>query len=184
MITQSNKEEVEQCLLKEMEEAARMPAWKLKRQQGEEVSYDDVNNFLRFSFKQNFRMDKKELEFFESPKMLGDVFESLLGAVFIDGGFEAVVKVYEPLFAPFIVFIAQNSKTLPKEPKEDLLLICASQLKKTPKLVCPSEKEQVDLNQLLEQTYGKGSQFSVDAIKQIEQIQAESTQKFEQLFKC
>jgi len=116
--------------------------------------------------------------------MLGDVFESLLGAIFIDGGFDAVVKVFEPLFSPFIVFIAQHSKTLPKEPKEDLLLICAAKLKKTPKLVCPNEKEQVDLNQLLEQTYRKSNQFSVESIKAMQNGHAESTQKFEQLFKC
>jgi len=68
MVSQNNKEEVEMNLQKELEEIAKMPAWKLKRQQGEEVSYDDVNNFLRFSFKQNFSMEKKEIEFLKARR--------------------------------------------------------------------------------------------------------------------
>jgi dsRNA-specific ribonuclease len=28
---------------------------------------------------------------FEPPKILGDVFESLIGAIFIDGGIESVI---------------------------------------------------------------------------------------------
>lgn len=155
MVNKEDEEKVQKEFLKELEEAEKMPQWKLKRQQGEEVSYQDVNNFLRFSFKQNFPMHKKHVELFESPKMLGDVFESLMGAVFIDGGFEKVIEVFEPIFAPFIVYVAQNSKVLPKEPKEDFLLISAAKLKLTPKLECVPEKVQVDLNELLESLEGE-----------------------------
>ncbi len=36
----------------------------------------------------------KETEIFEPPKILGDIFESIVGAVFIDGGIEEVIRVY------------------------------------------------------------------------------------------
>lgn len=39
-------------------------------------------------------MNGREYELFEPPKILGDVFESLIGAIFLDGGIESVLKVY------------------------------------------------------------------------------------------
>jgi dsRNA-specific ribonuclease len=56
---------------------------------------------------------------FEPPKILGDVFESLIGAIFIDGGIESVIEVYQHLLSPFILFTAKYSKKLYKEPKDD-----------------------------------------------------------------
>lgn len=64
----------------------------------------------------------REIELYEPPKILGDVFESIMGAVFMDGGIEAVINVYEHLLAPFILFTAKFSKKLRKEPKEDFFI--------------------------------------------------------------
>jgi dsRNA-specific ribonuclease len=36
----------------------------------------------------------REIELFEPPKILGDVFESLMGAIFLDGGIKKVLEVY------------------------------------------------------------------------------------------
>ena len=36
-------------------------------------------------------MNGRDIEVFEPPKILGDVFEALIGAIFIDGGIEKVV---------------------------------------------------------------------------------------------
>ncbi len=51
---------------------------------------------------------------------MGDVFESLIGAIFIDGGIQKVLEVYQHLLAPFILFTAKYSKQLYMEPKDDL----------------------------------------------------------------
>lgn len=64
-------------------------------------------------------MNGRESEMFEPPKILGDVFESLMGAVFLDGGIVKVLEVYQHLLAPFILFTAKYSKKLYKEPKDD-----------------------------------------------------------------
>jgi dsRNA-specific ribonuclease len=56
---------------------------------------------------------------FEPPKILGDVFESMVGAIFIDGGIEKVIQVLEPLLAPFTLFIAKFNKRLYREPKDE-----------------------------------------------------------------
>lgn len=56
---------------------------------------------------------------YEPPKILGDVFESLIGAIFLDGGIKAVLGVYEHLLSPFILFVAKYSKSLNREPKDD-----------------------------------------------------------------
>src|SRR4051794_3537604 len=64
----------------------------------------------------------REIELFEPPKILGDIFEAIMGGVFMDGGIEAVIQVYEHLLAPFILFTSKFSKKLKKEPKEDFLI--------------------------------------------------------------
>jgi dsRNA-specific ribonuclease len=35
-----------------------------------------------------------EIEIYEPSKILGDVFEAIIGAIFIDGGIEKVIEVY------------------------------------------------------------------------------------------
>ncbi len=79
----------------------------------------DADKFIQYSFRRNFRMNGREIELFEPPKILGDVFESLMGAIFIDGGITKVIEVYQHLLAPFILFTAKYSKRLYNEPKDD-----------------------------------------------------------------
>ena len=67
-------------------------------------------------------MIDRDIELFEAPKILGDVFESIMGAIFVDGGIEEVMRVYEHMLAPFILYVAKWSKFVPKEPKEELYL--------------------------------------------------------------
>ena len=68
-------------------------------------------------------MNNKDIELFEGPKLLGDVFESIMGAIFIDGGIENCLAVYKELLAPFILHVAKYSKKLHKEPKEDFVIL-------------------------------------------------------------
>jgi len=76
------------------------------------VKYSEIEKFVLYSFKPNFRMDGRDIELFEAPKILGDVFESIMGAIFIDGGIEKVIEVYQHLLAPFILYIAKYSKEI------------------------------------------------------------------------
>lgn len=39
-----------------------------------------------FSFRKNFNINGREILLYEPSKVLGDVFESLIGAIFVDGG--------------------------------------------------------------------------------------------------
>lgn len=61
---------------------------------------------------------------YEPPKILGDVFESLIGAIFLDGGIKAVLEVYQHLLSPFVLFVAKYSKNLNREPKDDFNSLC------------------------------------------------------------
>ena len=64
-------------------------------------------------------MNAIEVEPFKAPKILGDVFEAIIGAVFKDGGIEKLHDVLKPLLAPFVLYVAKFSKSIHKEPKED-----------------------------------------------------------------
>jgi len=46
----------------------------------------------------------------EAPKLLGDIFESLIGALYMDGGLQTVVNVMRPILAPVVLFTAKYSK--------------------------------------------------------------------------
>ena len=82
-----------------------------------------VEDFLNFSFiNSDFAMDESEIEPFEAPKILGDVFESVMGAIFVDGGLNAVMQVYKHILSPILLFIAKFSKDVCKEPKEQFVI--------------------------------------------------------------
>jgi dsRNA-specific ribonuclease len=64
-------------------------------------------------------MNSMEFEPYKAPKILGDVFEAIIGAIFKDGGIEEILLVLKKLMAPFVVYVAKYSKNIHKEPKED-----------------------------------------------------------------
>lgn len=81
----------------------------------------DVRDFLRYSFRhKNFPMNQRRIEPFESPKLLGDIFESVIGAIYEDSGLDEVQRVFRHLLSPLILFNTQFSKlsALYGEPKE------------------------------------------------------------------
>jgi dsRNA-specific ribonuclease len=71
-------------------------------------------------------MNQRRIEPFESPKILGDVFESIMGAVYQDGGLDEVHRVYKHLLAPLILYNTQFGKlpALYGEPKEQFQMKC------------------------------------------------------------
>jgi hypothetical protein len=76
-----------------------------------------------YSFRRNFLINGREIELFGPPKILGDVFESLMGAIFLDGGIKKVLEVYQHVLSPFVLFTAKYSKKLYKEPKDEFILL-------------------------------------------------------------
>jgi dsRNA-specific ribonuclease len=38
--------------------------------------------YIKYSFRRDFKMNEFHIEPFKSPKILGDVFEALIGAIF------------------------------------------------------------------------------------------------------
>lgn len=45
----------------------------------------------------------------------------MLGAIFVDGGMESLIEVYNHFLSPWIIYAAKFSKVLYKEPKEQFL---------------------------------------------------------------
>jgi len=54
----------------------------------------DLDRYICYSFKKDFKMNNSDIEIFEPCKIMGDVFEALMGAIFIDGGIKEVLKVF------------------------------------------------------------------------------------------
>ena len=77
--------------------------------------------YIKYSFKKDFGMNQLEYEPYKAPKILGDVFEAIIGALFKDGGLEVTIDVLRSLMSPFVLFVAKYSKQIHKEPKEDFL---------------------------------------------------------------
>ena len=102
----------------------------------DQISKKDVEDYLKYSFVQtNFDLNQHQLEPFEAPKILGDVFESVMGAIFVDGGLNAVMRVYKHLLSPLILFVAKFSKEVYKEPKEVFVIRATMDYRIRPKFV-------------------------------------------------
>jgi dsRNA-specific ribonuclease len=55
----------------------------------------EVDKYILYSFRKNFKIHDRDIELFEPSKILADVFEAVMGAVFIDSGsMEVVLEVY------------------------------------------------------------------------------------------
>jgi endoribonuclease Dicer len=68
----------------------------------------------------NLQSSSNELEEMEVPKCLGDIFESVAGAIFLDSNksFDTVWRVYYGLMKPYIEKYTNN---VPKSPIRELL---------------------------------------------------------------
>ena len=111
-----------------------MEPWKKQKIAQQKAKEAEIDYFIRFSFKKDFKINNRDINLFEPSKILGDVFEAIIGAIFIDGLMEGVLKVFDHLLAPFVLYVAKFSKRLNKEPKEDFLIL--SRLQK----LCPEIK--------------------------------------------
>lgn len=92
-----------------------------------QYSKKDIRDYLQYSFThKNFPMNQRKLEPFETPKVLGDIFEAVIGAVYEDRGLDAVHKVYKHILAPLIMYNCQFCKlqAVYGEPKEQFQWRC------------------------------------------------------------
>lgn len=90
-------------------------------------SRKDVSDYLEHSFKnKSFLMNQRKFEPFESPKILGDIFESIIGAVYEDGGLDEVNRIFKHLLSPLILYNSKFSKlsAIYGEPKEQFQWRC------------------------------------------------------------
>jgi len=71
----------------------------------------------KLSLSQYLRLGEGELKSggFRRPSILADAFEAVLGAVFLDGGFDAAQKVIARQYEPILLHV--DPKTLGKDPK-------------------------------------------------------------------
>lgn len=93
-------------------------------------------------------MNSMEVEPFKAPKILGDVFEAIIGAVFQDGGIDSINLVLKSLMAPFVLYVAKYSKSIQKEPKEDFQQL-AVQLKIKPHFERINDQGEIPLSQVI-----------------------------------
>ena len=106
-----------------VEASEEMEEWQKKAVEQQKAKETEIDAFVAYSFKKDFKLNNRDIDLFEPSKILGDVFEALIGAIFVDGLMEAVIDVFEHMLAPFVLHVAKFSKRLNKEPKEDLLIL-------------------------------------------------------------
>lgn len=131
-----------------VDEQLRQPIWAQKKMKEKQHDDHDMQMFINYSFNRRFKMNEQEIEPFKAPKILGDVFEAIIGAIFIDRGIEECIQVLKPLLTPFVLYVAKYSKNIHKEPKEDFIQL-SGQLKMMPKFKDTKEKVQVPMSTVL-----------------------------------
>ena len=111
-------------------------AKKLRKERDELIEVGNTSQlsdmYLKSSFNKSFCMNNAEIAPYKAPKILGDVFEAIIGAIFVDSGIDEVNRVLKTLMAPFVLYVAKFSKQIHKEPKEDFWQL-ATQLEMWPK---------------------------------------------------
>ena len=75
-------------------------------------------------FNRRFKLNGRDIEIYDSPKILSDIFESLIAAVFIDGGFEKTSEMLEGLIGPILIYVSKFCKALKKVPNDDFHQAC------------------------------------------------------------
>ena len=127
------------------------------------TSYD-TQMFIKYSFIKNFKMNRMQIEPFKAPKILGDVFEAIIGAVFKDGGILKLNQVLKELMAPFVLYVAKYSKSINKEPKEDFQQL-ATQLKMKPFFRSSKDPIEVHLSEVLGSQLGRNHDATAKLMK-------------------
>jgi len=90
---------------------------------------DFDSNFVFCQSHQDFEQVKTKINkrFYEAPKIISDVFEGIIGAVFADGGYNETVRVLQHLLGPFVCMVAKFLDKIRKNPIEEFNLFWSSQ---------------------------------------------------------
>lgn len=85
---------------------------------------DFDSNFVFCQSHQDFEQVKTKINkrFYEAPKIISDVFEGIIGAVFADGGYNETVRVLQHLLGPFVCMVAKFLDKIRKNPIEEFNL--------------------------------------------------------------
>ncbi|RUS80555.1 hypothetical protein EGW08_011695 [Elysia chlorotica] len=91
----------------------------VKFQEGKDQDHIDIDEEVKEGVEEDDEDDEEEVEM-EIPKALGDIFESVAGAIYLDSGMslDAVWKVYYRMMKPHI---DKYLKSIPKSPVRELL---------------------------------------------------------------
>lgn len=77
----------------------------------QDKSPDEVQKIQNYIRQKNFELRCKQWTWEESasaPKYLADTMEAICGAIFIDGGWEALISVFLRMAAPLIFFMCKH----------------------------------------------------------------------------
>ena len=66
--------------------------------------------------------EKIHKRYYEAPKLISDVFEAILGAIFVDGGYNEVVRVLQHILGPLVIMVAKFFDKIRKNPVEQFNL--------------------------------------------------------------
>jgi ribonuclease III len=103
------------------EQFSRLPEGDLSRLRASLVNQQTLSELATsLSLGDHLRLGEGELKSggFRRPSILADAFESLVGAIFLDGGFEAAAQVLGRLYAPLMA--SADPAALGKDPKTRL----------------------------------------------------------------
>lgn len=81
-------------------------------------------NFVFCQSHESFKDLERKIDkrYYEAPKIISDVFEAILGAVFADGGYNQVVRVLQHILGPFVCMVAKFFDKIRKNPIEEFNL--------------------------------------------------------------
>ena len=63
--------------------------------------------FLDYSFSRDVSLVRHSIEYFPPDKIFSDIFESIIGAVAVDGGLSSAITTLKPILAPLVLFVAK-----------------------------------------------------------------------------
>ena len=88
-----------------------------------------IENYLNdfepnFTYSQDYKQYDKIVKqihkrYYEAPKLISDVLEAILGAIFVDGGYNEVVRVLQHLIGPLVIMVAKFFDKIRKNPIEE-----------------------------------------------------------------
>jgi dsRNA-specific ribonuclease len=94
-------------------------------------------------------MNKFEEEDNQRPKILSDVFESILGAILIDSNLEECFKFLDKIYKPFLIYCAKYFNNILYSPVSILTELCTKLYGITPTFIKTNNESNVTVDVIL-----------------------------------